>query len=135
VSRVSAQQREAVRQRANDRCEYCRLPERASLHSHHVDHIISQKHDGSDELDNLAWACLQCNVNKSSDVAAYDRETGELTPLFNPRTQEWSKHFEMDDRDGEIVGKTPVGRVTIRLLQINHPDQIIARRLLIEAEQ
>jgi hypothetical protein len=131
VSPVSSRQRQQIRQRANDRCEYCHLPEDASLHGHHIDHIISRKHDGSDEMDNLAWCCFQCNINKGSDIAAYDSETGELVPLYNPRTQAWTDHFVMDGP--VIVGKTPIGRATVRLLQMNHPDQITARSLIIEA--
>jgi hypothetical protein len=79
----------------------------------------------------LAWACFQCNVAKGSDVASYDAQTDELTPLYNPRTQEWDDHFELDG--AEIVGKTPVGRVTVRLLQMNHPERIEIRYWLIEA--
>ena len=126
---ISAAVRETVRKRANNRCEYCLRPEGASKYSHHVDHIRPTKHQGSSELDNLAWACFQCNTTKGSDVAVYDLVTGVLTPLFNPRTQQWHDHFE---KDGPvIVARTPVGRVTILALALNHPTQIETRQHMI----
>ena len=132
MTRVSAAIREQVRQRAGERCEYCRKPEMPGTYPHHIEHIVALKHGGSSDLDNLAWACFQCNVAKGSDVASYDEQTGELTPLYNPRRQEWDDQFRLDD-DADIVGITPVGHVTARLLQINHPDQVETRRQLIRA--
>lgn len=122
--------RQEVRQRAGNRCEYCRKPEGVGLYSHHVDHIIATKHGGSSDLNNLAWACFQCNTTKSSDIASYDAQTRALTPLYNPRLDLWDDHFRLDG--ALIVGITPVGRVTVDILQINHPDQISTRIGLIE---
>jgi len=131
MSFVSKEMRALVRKRANERCEYCRKPDTVSNYSHHVDHIIPLKHEGLTISDNLAWACFQCNTTKSSDVASY--EDSVLVPLFNPRTQNWNDHFEMNG--AIIVGKTAIGRVTIRTLQLNHPDQIETRQRLINANQ
>ncbi len=119
---ISSSVREAVRNRAENRCEYCRKPEGSSKFSHQVDHIIPRKHEGPSTLENLAWACFQCNIAKGSDVAVYDLETGDLTHLFNPRTQQWNDHFELDGV--LIVGKTPTGRVTVLALNMKHPSQI-----------
>lgn len=55
--------RETVHRRAGNCCEYCGLPEDLSpLASLHVEHIRPRKHGGTDELDNLALACIDCNV-------------------------------------------------------------------------
>jgi hypothetical protein len=132
VSRVSAKTREQVRQRAGQRCEYCRKPEGVSAYAHQVEHVIAIKHDGSSTLDNLAWACFQCNNSKGSDIASYDKETNTLAPLYNPRQDWWDDHFILDN--SIIVGKTPIGRVTVRILQMNHPDQIETRAYLLEAD-
>lgn len=132
MSRLPESVRQQVRQRAGGRCEYCRKPEEYSSQSHQVDHIVSQKHRGSDELINLTWACFQCNSCKGTDIAARDRETGELYPLYDPRVQEWNEHFKLEG--AMIVGNTPNGRVTVENLQMNDPDQIQTRRLLIENE-
>jgi 5-methylcytosine-specific restriction endonuclease McrA len=86
MSRISAAVRAQVRQRAGGRCEYCGKPDHFSPYSFHVDHIIpAKRHCGSDEPHNLAWACLECNSYKSGEIAGY--EDGQLTPLYNPRTQ------------------------------------------------
>jgi len=131
VTSVPESLRDYVRQRAGARCEYCRKPEIASVYPHHVEHIIARKHGGSSDPENLAWACFQCNIAKGTDVASYDAETRELAPLYNPRKQHWSDHFEMIN--ATIVGKTAAGRVTVRLLQMNEPEQREIRRLLIGA--
>lgn len=104
--------REFIRNRADRRCEYCHKPEGVSQFVHTIDHIRALRHEGTSDLDNLAWACFQCNSTKSSDIASYDNNL--LTPLYNPRTQVWDEHFEMDG--AIIIGKTPEGRVTVRTL-------------------
>ena len=131
MTRVPSSLREQVRVRAGKRCEYCHKPEGISAYDHQADHIIALKHGGPTSLDNLAWACFQCNNTKGSDIASYDEVTGNLTPLYNPRTEEWHTHFMMDGPI--IIGKTAIGRVTIRLLQLNHPEQVETRRNLIAA--
>ena len=93
-----ADYRDSVRQRAGSRCEYCRKPEMFGSYPHHLEHIIARKHGGVSEMENLAWACFQCNVAQGTDIASYDTETQALTPLFNPRTQEWDTHFESSVR-------------------------------------
>ncbi len=131
MSRVNRETRERVRTRAGFRCEYCRKPDAVSDYPPHVDHIIALKHGGASDLDNLAWACFQCNTAKSSDIASYDRETLAIVPLYNPRTQTWDEHFEM--HDGVMVGKTPVGRATIQALLLNEPEPVAVRAALLRA--
>lgn len=123
--------RDFVRQRANNRCEYCGLPEGYSFYSHQIDHVIPLKHRGDSEVKNLGLACFDCNNAKSSDVASYDEETNELTPLYNPRTQKWDEHFVMEN--GVIKGKTAIGRVTVFTLNMNRPEQIEMRNDLFQA--
>ncbi|MAS32731.1 MAG: HNH endonuclease [Anaerolineaceae bacterium] len=130
---VSVADREAVGQRAVNRCEYCGLPEGMSKFAHHVDHIIAIKHRGTDEIDNLAWACFRCNVSKGTDIASYDPSTSELTPLYNPRSQKWDDHFTLNG--AYIVGKTAIGRVTVMILDMNDPKRLRVRRSLINTGQ
>jgi len=131
MSRVPRAARRLVQTRAEGRCEYCKVPETFRPHPFQVEHIRSIKHGGTSSPENLAWACLHCNLRKGTDIAAYDDTTDMLTPLFNPRSQKWNDHFEL--RGSLIYGITPVGRATARLLQFNHPDQIATRRSLLEA--
>ena len=104
MSRIPETLRQQVRQRANGCCEYCRKSEFVSTYEFHVDHIIPPMHGGSSLLDNLAWACFECNVKKGTNVASYDPLSELLTPLYNPRTQIWNDHFEIIG--DEIIGKT-----------------------------
>jgi len=130
---VSAALRRAVADRAGGRCEYCRTPESVVFAPHEIDHIIAQKHGGLTETENLAFSCTFCNKHKGSDIASLDPETGEIVPLFHPRRELWSEHFRLSG--ARIVPLTSTGRVTVRLLQLNHPDRIAERELLIHAGQ
>ena len=67
---ISDEVRQLVANRANFCCEYCLFPEIHSFFSFHIDHIISVKHIGMTELENLAYACPYCNRNKGSDIAS-----------------------------------------------------------------
>ncbi len=115
---IDAALRHHVRSRAGDRCEYCQLPEsRAEVAPFHIEHVIARQHGGADELSNLALACYHCNLHKGPNLAGSDPESGAMVPLFNPRTQRWQDHFEL--RDTWIVGLSPTGRATVRVLAIN----------------
>jgi len=55
-----------------------------------------------------------------------------LEPLFHPRRQSWAEHFEV--RGALIEGKTPCGRVTVRVLAMNAEARVDLRRELEAAE-
>jgi hypothetical protein len=114
--------RVAVVERARGQCEYCQKPDdqALNLYRHEVDHIIAEKHGGKLELTNLAYACFQCNRHKGSDIASIDPQGGEVVQLFNPRTQNWEGHFQLNS-DGTITALTPEGRTTVTLLRFNDP--------------
>lgn len=62
---MDAAKRQWIRDRAGDRCEYCRLPQEATpFVTHHVEHIVSRQHGGEDDDQNLALACDRCNAYK-----------------------------------------------------------------------
>jgi hypothetical protein len=126
TERVSSALRQEVRRRAEGRCEYCRKPDFLSGLGFHVDHIIPLSHGGITQFHNLAYACLSCNVAKGRDIASIDFESGQLTPLFHPRNDDWNAHFLYEDV--RIFGQTSIGRITVRLLEMNHPAQLEIRR-------
>ena len=128
-SRVSAALRRMVRERAGGCCEYCQTPEDFALVPHQIDHIISEKHGGQTVAANLALSCTLCNQHKGSDVAAIDPATGEPVALYHPRCDSWSDHFR--PQTASIVALTPQGRATVRLLQLNRPERLAERALLI----
>ena len=86
-----------------------------------IEHIIPRKHGGGDENENIALACIDCNLAKSSNLAGIDPTTGETAMLFNPRTERWDEHFSWSGT--LLVGLTPVGRTTIRVLNVNDDER------------
>ena len=120
-----------VRERAQHRCEYCKVPAYISAFTFPIDHIIAQQHGGPTTFENLALTCPHDNFHKGPNIAGLDPETGRLTRLFNPRRQRWSAHFAWDGP--LLVGKTAIGRTTIQVLNMNHPQRVQMRRSLIAA--
>jgi hypothetical protein len=93
-----------------------------------VEHIVPLVKGGSNDEANLWLACPLCNSHKASKTHAVDPETGELTPLFNPRTSSWHEHFAWIDGGLRISGKTPTGRATVVALHLDSdPDAIEVR--------
>ncbi len=133
TTRPSAEMRRQVIERAANRCEYCLIHQDLAASTHQVDHVIAEKHGGETEPDNLALSCMTCNRRKASDIGSIDPDTGDLTRLFNPRTQSWTDHFELDG--ARIVGLTPEGRTTVTFLQLNAFERLMERTELIRAER
>lgn len=123
--------RKLVIERAKHLCEYCLMPEKLSFATHEIDHIIAEKHGGQTNADNLALSCTLCNKYKGSDLTSIDPNTNKIVPLYHPRQDLWSEHFQLDS--AKIKPLTAVGRVTVKLLQINRRERIEERLLLIEA--
>jgi hypothetical protein len=125
---MDAELRQRVWQRAAQRCEYCQVPAEVALLPFQIDHIIAEKHGGPTIADNLALSCERCNSHKGPNIAGY--LDGRHVPLFNPRQDQWVDHFEWEGP--VLMGKTPVGKVTIEVLAINLPYRIALRTALIE---
>lgn len=118
-----------VRKRAAERCEYCQMPQQFYRQRFPIDHIIARQHGGSTALDNLALCCGPCNRYKGPNIAGLDPLTRQLTALFNPRSDRWADHFAWDGP--HLRGSTPVGRVTVALLNINALEYVAVRTMLI----
>src|SRR5215467_342956 len=82
---VSPGTRRVVRERAHRRCEYCHADERWQFVRFTIDHVLPQPAGGSDDADNLALACRNCNERRGNRLEGRDPETAEVVPLFNPR--------------------------------------------------
>jgi hypothetical protein len=118
-----------VRERAGNRCEYCRLPQDFSALRFHIEHIIARQHGGAETLENLALACPECNLRKGPNLTSIDPDTGNLTPLFHPRRDRWEDHFL--NVAGRIIGQTAIGRTTAWLLEMNSGDRLRLRAMLV----
>ena len=128
LTHVPTALRRQVIERAESRCEYCLLPSDVAFFPHEVDHVVAGKHGGKTDLNNLAYACWRCNRHKGSDLGSIDPQTQSFSLLFNPRTQAWAEHFAFQGK--QIVGLTPEGRTTVKLLRLNSEERLAERRSL-----
>ncbi len=100
---------------------------------HEPDHIIASQHHGSNNLENLAFACYHCNHYKGTNLASVDPETGGLVYLFHPRRDRWTEHFTLDG--ARIRPLNAKGRATAALLKFNVPTRLAIREKLVLAHR
>lgn len=93
----------------------------------HIEHIIPKIHGGTDDLNNLALACIDCNLHKGPNLTGIDPQTKKVSTLFHPRKDKWDDHFRW--RGIYIMGRTAVGRTTIRVLKMNSEEQLSLRSI------
>jgi hypothetical protein len=74
---------------------------------------------------------LQLQRAQASNVAGISPATGRLIRLFHPRKDSWRRHFEWDGP--RLNARTATGEATIRVLNINDPDRVELRRILLAA--
>jgi hypothetical protein len=122
---VSAQLRRDVAERAKHRCEYCGLAQVGQEAAFHVDHVIPMNAGGPTTFGNLALACVSCSLRKGARRLALDPQTGVLAPIFNPRRDLWTSHFQVEG--AVFSGRTPSGRATISALKFNRTIGIAIR--------
>lgn len=122
---ISERIRLAVARRANYSCEYCLVHEDDIFFSCEIDHIISLKHGGSHDFNNLAYSCPFCNKNKGSDLGSMLLPDTSIIRFFNPRQDKWEDHFYVEEVT--ICPKTEIGAVTEKIFNFNQLDRILER--------
>lgn len=122
---ISDTLRRLVVERADNRCEFCRLSQLGQEATFHVDHVTPSVAGGETVEENLALACVGCSLRKGARQSAVDPDTGVEAPLFNPRTERWLAHFRWEGH--RITGASPAGRATIEALALNRPMMIAIR--------
>ncbi len=128
---IDAATRRLVRERAGNRCEYCRLhQDHSPLATLQIEHVNPRKHGGTDDIENLALACIDCNLSKSSNIAGRDPQSSGIIALFDPRRDVWADHFQLVG--AYIVGTTSIGRATVAALNMNSDYQLELRATLLE---
>ncbi|MCP3963375.1 MAG: HNH endonuclease [bacterium] len=132
-SYVPAALRQRVAAQARHRCGYCLTSETIAGTPMEFDHLVPESHGGSTTEANLWLACSLCNRHKGQRTAAEDPASGQIVPLFNPRSHDWAEHFAWVDAGTRIAGLTASGRATVRALQLNRPVRQRARQKWIEA--
>jgi hypothetical protein len=127
---MDAATRRIVRHRAQDRCEYCRVPQSCQPYvTFHIEHVKARVHGGTDDPENLCVAGERCNAYKGTNLSGIDPETGQIERLFDPSHEEWREHFELQGI--HIVGLTPTGRTTVSVLMMNEGRRVQLRAELI----
>ena len=119
MARIPADLQRLVVARAAGRCEYCGIAQAGQEATFHVDHVVPIAVDGPTVAENLALACVSCSLRKAARRAAPDPATGDVAPLFHPRTDRWSDHFRW--AGVVLMGLTSTGRATIDALRMNRP--------------
>jgi hypothetical protein len=119
-----------IQERAKHTCEYCKFPVRFSPNPFHVEHIVPLQAGGTNDLDNLAFACDGCNTNKWAYTTWPDPASGQAVRLFHPRTDDWNDHFQWNADFTKILAQTAVGRASADLLQLNREGLVNIRQAL-----
>ncbi len=91
TSDISPESRLIVATRANHVCEYCLVAQEDAYFTLQIEHIISRKHGGSSDVDNLALACVFCNRPKGTDIGT------------NLDEQSWCGSIIHGMTDGQII--------------------------------
>ena len=112
---------------AGNRCGYCRAHQQYIYETLHIEHIEPRARGGSNAEENLWLACSLCNRAKSDQTHARDSVTGRRVRLFNPRRQQWKRHFQWSEDGTEIMGRTVCGRATVEALQMNCDLAVLVR--------
>ena len=126
---ISNALKEKIRQQAKFRCGYCLRSELLIGMPMEFEHLVPLALGGQTVEENLWLSCRRCNEFKGIQIQGFDVETGENNPLFNPRTQVWSEHFSWSMDGTEVIGITPIGRVTVNTLNLNEEIIVVTRRL------
>jgi hypothetical protein len=116
-----------VRASARERCGFCLAPQRLVLGWLEIEHLHPRSRGGSDREENLWLACRLCNNFKSDQIDGIDLETSLRIRLFDPRRDRWWDHFSWSEDGAHVIGRTPMGRVTVTCLQLNNAIALAVR--------
>ena len=118
---------EAVREHYRQSCGYCGVTETTVGGELTLDHYRPRAAGGSDELDNLVYACIKCNQYKS-DFWPDDVDLDQGRRLLQPGIDDVSMHLFEDEATGRLQGLTPTGVFHILVLRLNR-QQLVAHRV------
>jgi 5-methylcytosine-specific restriction endonuclease McrA len=88
-ARVSTWLAQMVRKRAQQRCEYCLMPQVTEDAVFHIDHVKPRALKGASEFDNLALACVTCSLKKGMKTGGIDPSSKRRADFFNSRRNRW----------------------------------------------
>jgi 5-methylcytosine-specific restriction endonuclease McrA len=91
-SKLNEQTKKIIKERAKHCCEYCACPYDFANQFFSIEHIIPKSKKGTNNLQNLAYACQCCNGHKYNKTKGLDPINHKMTSLFNPRQDKWQEH-------------------------------------------
>ena len=118
---ISAQLRRTVRTLYAFACGYCGVSETEVGAYLTVDHFMPQEAGGSDDIENLVYACHACNLHKSTAWSA------TAPPVLHPLRTEMTLHFRLIS-DGSLQSLSPEGAQHIETLHLNRPPLVEHRK-------
>ena len=104
------------------RCGYCGVSEMEVGAELTIDHFHPRSRGGSDDMDNLVYACHACNEFKGDHW-----EPDTVEHILHPLRDELGRHLA-EELHGALVGLTPTGQFHIDRLRLNRPGLILRRR-------
>lgn len=113
-------QRDEVRARFGFFCGYCGVSENEAGAELTLDHFEPRSQGGSDETDNLVYACHACNEFKGDFWP-------NQPPWLHPQRDNFTLHLGANE-DGTLQGLTPEGEQWITRLRLNRAP-LVERRL------
>ena len=123
-----------VKTRANSRCEYRQCLDDFAPSPFNMEHITPISKGGTNDIDNLAFACGGCNFHKHNKTELFDEVSKSFVNLYNPRSQNWKEHFTWSEDFSQIKSLTPIGRITILTLKMNRQKLIFIRKILLKSK-
>lgn len=132
MSRIPLKMQNKIRIQAQNRCGYCLLPQNLNPTLLEIEHIIATANGGTDDEENLWLACRECNSHKSTKEKGFDKKSKRRVKLFNPRKQNWKRHFKFNLEKTKIIGKTACGRGTVEALKLNNETLVAVRKLWVK---
>lgn len=108
-------------------CGYCQVTEVSVGGELTIDHFRPRVSGGSDDIDNLVYACQRCNSYKHSFWPT-DEDIRQGNRLLHPLREDLSLHMRLNYATGKLEPLAPSGRFHITLLQLNRP-QLVRHRL------
>lgn len=110
------------------RCGYCGVTETEAGAELTYDHFQPQSKDGTDDAENIVYACHACNEFKGEYF-----DNADDTRLLHPLNDDLTLHVR-SEATGILQGTTPLGELYIRILQLNRSPLVLRRRNEARAE-
>jgi hypothetical protein len=133
MSRLSIVTQRRVRAQARDCCGYCLSSQKYVLGQLEIEHLHPEARGGTNEEENLWLACRLCNSYKGIQTHGRDPISGRRIRFFNPRRQNWKRHFTWSPDGTRILGLTACGRATVVGPQLNNLIAVNVRREWVKA--